>query len=164
MIRLCALLTLLSCQNQVIAAVECGVAASPLSFGIYEHLNPFSTTSQATILVGCQEQALLGLGSTLVTYSVSLDGGNTGDVSNRAMSGSTHQLHYNLYRNSSHTLVWGDQPGEQTLGAMDVPSCLLNLSGCTLVTKTYEVYGRIPAGQSIAAGIYSDTITVTVTY
>jgi spore coat protein U-like protein len=63
-----------------------------------------------------------------------------------------------LYTTAAYSNVWGDGSGSTTLvngGAL--------LSIGTNETD-YTVYGRIPAGQDSAAGIFMDTIVVTLNY
>jgi spore coat protein U-like protein len=61
-------------------------------------------------------------------------------------------LGYQLYRNSSRTQVWGTGANAQQVqllqaGAGNIP-----------------VYGSIPGGQAAAAGSYTDTVNVTLTF
>jgi len=63
-------------------------------------------------------------------------------------------LAYNLYLDSTRLTIWGDGTGGTgTFSGMGTGSDV----GTT-------VYGRIPAGQNVAVGTYSDLITVTVTF
>ncbi len=144
------------------AFATCGISAQALNFGNYDHLHPFANLSQTTITVSCQENVLIGLGDTVI-YAISLDGGSSGDTSNRALVQGGDNLYYNLYSEPTRTLVWGEDIGSQVGGVLAVPLCLLGL-GCAVVSAPHIAYGRIPAGQSVSAGSYSDTITVTVTY
>jgi spore coat protein U-like protein len=66
------------------------------------------------------------------------------------------QLSYNIYTTSGYSAIWGDGTGGTVTQSF---SALLSLG-----TVTYATYGRIPAGQYIAAGSYGDSITVTLMY
>jgi spore coat protein U-like protein len=82
---------------------------------------------------------------------VSLSSG-VGTFAARQMRSGAQSLVYNLYLDASHLSIWGDgSPG----------TSLLSLSG---TGGNYTVYGRIPAGQNVLVGGYSDTITVTLIF
>jgi spore coat protein U-like protein len=76
-------------------------------------------------------------------------------VSNRSMTltGGITLLKYDLLRGSYTGSNWG-----QTIGTDTVTG-----SGTGFV-QSLIVYGKIPAGQSVAQGTYTDTITATITY
>jgi spore coat protein U-like protein len=67
--------------------------------------------------------------------------------------GGTGRLGYDLYTNAGRSTVWGCT----TTNDVDVTS---TSSAANVMT----VYGRIPAGQDVATGSYSDTVVVTVTF
>lgn len=103
-----------------------------------------------TIAVTCT----LGVAS----YNIGLGAGNgTGaTTSARKMTSLTTAtpLNYELYRDSGRTQNWGNNAGVDTL---DVTSPAL--------IATYNVYGRIPAGQgTVAVGAYVDSVQVTLNY
>jgi spore coat protein U-like protein len=80
--------------------------------------------------------------------------GSSNTFNSREMRRGVDVLQYNLYRDASRTVIWG------------------NLSGGTSVYYDYglannrdttvTVYGRIPAGQDVSAGAYSDTVTIEI--
>jgi spore coat protein U-like protein len=70
--------------------------------------------------------------------------------------GSSH-LNYNLYLDSAYTQIWGDGTGG-TVTKSD------NIGGLLGSSISYTVYGRLPGGQNVPAGVYSDTVFVTVIY
>jgi spore coat protein U-like protein len=121
---------------------NCVVSASPLAFGNYSSLQLDATT---TVTVTC---------TSGTTYNVGLDAGvgSGATVATRRMSG-VGTLNYTLYSDSSRTTVFGNTVGTNTVAATG--------SGAA---QPLTVYGRIPGGQYPAAGNYTDTITVTVTY
>jgi spore coat protein U-like protein len=82
------------------------------------------------------------------SFTVSLSSGN-GTIADRRMIGGAAQLSYNLYKDSSRVVIWGD-------GAGGVSSIGTNVD--------LPVYGRIPASQNVPANVYLDAITVTVTF
>jgi len=70
-------------------------------------------------------------------------------------SGGTETLRYELHRDVTHLLPW--DVGLNALGGL----YLLNQFGAW--QRTY-VNGRIPAGQSVRSGSYSDAPAVIITY
>ncbi|MBB72431.1 MAG: spore coat protein [Legionellales bacterium] len=126
---------------------SCSVSANNLSFGSYEPTGITNLDETTTISVTCT------LGTV---YNTGLDAG-TGSgatVTTRKMTSGSDLLNYSLYSNVTHTTVWGDTVGVNTMPGVGTGSA-----------QNLTVYGRIPSGQSsVPAGSYSDTITVTVTY
>lgn len=139
-------------QFQVSATVldSCLVAATNLVFGSYAPSsgNVLNATSvvTATCTAGTDYEIALDTGS---------NGSNSGTITTRAMaSESSNYLNYELYLDESRSTVWGDVSSGNTV---QNTSALLGVN-------THTVYGQIPADQYVPAGLYSDTIQVTVTY
>jgi len=145
-------LTLLMSGGQV-QALTCSASVPTLAFGSYSGTLGLATDSQTTLTVTCSS-----LVSILVSYTISLSSGNSGNASARELRQSGHALQYNLYSDALRTVVWGS-------GASAVSdSFLLSILGIG-VDRLYPIYGRIPGGQTnVSAGSYSDNITVTVAY
>jgi spore coat protein U-like protein len=125
------------------------VSATTLNFGVYDPEAASSDKSTGTITLQCT----IGL---LPSFNVALSTGGSGSYAMRQLANGSSVLAYNLYADSSHTMVWGDGTGGTT---MDSFSGLISL-GAT----NFTVYGRAPKGQYPAPGSFTDTITVTVTY
>lgn len=122
----------------------CIVAATPIAFGNYTSTQ---TDNTGTVVASC---------TAGTPYNISLDPGTgTGaSTGNRMMTGpSAATLHYSLYSNSGRTTNWGNVIGTDTVSG----------TGNGLA-QTLTVYGRIPASQLSAPGVYTDTVTVTLTY
>lgn len=122
----------------------CSVSAGTHAFGTYTGAQ-LDTTS--TVSVTC---------TSLSAYTVALDvgTGSGASVTTRKMTGSSSgTLNYSLYQDTTRLVVWGTVAG--LADVVGVGSGALQL---------LTVYGRIPSGQSPAAGSYTDTITVTVAY
>lgn len=132
---------------QVTATVDpsCVVSATTLAFGTYTPGTAKPGTS--TVSVTC---------TNLTSYSVGLDAGaGTGaSIATRIMNSSANTLNYSLYQDSGHATVWGNTVGTNTPAA----------STGSGAQQDITVYGLIPSAQTPAAGSYSDTINVTVTY
>lgn len=141
-------------------ALLCGTVLDPLnvsatgvSFGNYTATNPAATTASGTITVSC---GLLGV-DLLPGFTVSLSTGSGGSFVPRTLVGGAGTLAYNLYTDATHGTVWGDGSGATLSQSFD--SGLLHLG-----SYDFTVFGAVPAGQFVSAGVYSDTIIVTVTY
>jgi spore coat protein U-like protein len=131
-------------------ANSCIVAALPLAFPTYLPTSATATTGSTTLNVTCT------LGAP---YTVALSNGSgtgadpTAGASGRKMTGpSSALLAYNLYQDAAFSQAWG------STGAF------LSSGTGTGLLAALTVYGRIPASQTAAAGAYTDTINVTVTF
>ncbi|PKA43775.1 spore coat protein U [Rhizobium sullae] len=90
------------------------------------------------------------------TYNVGLSAGAGADATTavRRMTGpAAATLDYTLYRDTARTQLWGVTIGTDTVagtGNGDV--------------QNLTVYGRVPPQVTPAAGVYTDTVAITVTY
>lgn len=135
-------------------ALTCSLSAVATSFGIYAPFSAVPLDSVGSVTVTCEN-----LVSLLVSYSVQLSPGSSGSYTPRRLNGPGYQLDYNLYTNAARSGVWGDGSG-----ATNTVNDGYLLGALFPVVRSYNVYGRIPAGQNVAPGSYSDTITVTINY
>ncbi len=122
----------------------CTITTTNLAFGPYSGVQVDGTS---TLSATC---------STNTPYNIGLNaGGATGaTVTTRAMKGpATDVLHYSLFRDSARSLNWGSTIGTDTVASTG-----------TGAVQPFTVFGRIPAGQFVQSGAYSDTITVTLTF
>jgi len=129
---------------QVTVQEACSIAGTTIDFGTY---------------TGGQQAALDAQGA--ITYSscaagtltIALDGGTVGTVAARKMgNGNGSNIDYQLYRNSARSQIWGTGGDAQQIVLLESGS------------GSVPVYGRIGAGQSVAAGTYTDTVNVTLTF
>lgn len=88
-------------------------------------------------------------------WNVSLDNGrNAAGGSRRMRLGTSNSyVRYELYRDPARSLRWGTTPGSDTASGTG-----------TGAAQSLTVHGRVPGGQAVPAGNYSDVVTVTVTY
>jgi spore coat protein U-like protein len=122
-----------------------------MAFGNYNAASPTAATANATITVACVNPA-----NDLDPFTIALSKGSSATYSPRTLTSGANTLNYNIYTTSGFTSIWGDGTG----GTVTV-----NYNGAGNPNSlTYTAYGRVPAGQYVAAGSYADTITVTVTY
>jgi spore coat protein U-like protein len=137
---LCAGLGLLGAATA--GAATCVLAAVGVVFGNYGTLSNTALDGTGVVTVTC-----------LLTdsYTITLSSGN-GTLLQREMLSGTNVLNYNLYTDTARTLIWGD-----------------GTSGTSIVSgsgtlATYSIYGLIPGGQNVPAGIYSDSLVVTLNF
>jgi spore coat protein U-like protein len=123
-------------------AATCSLSVQPLSFGNYDFQSTQDLASVGHVIVTCDVSS---------SFTIALSPG-AGTFTARTMQSGVHRLNYNLYTDPTRTMVWGDGSGGSTV---------LNGNGM-LVDQT--VYGKVPAGQNPYIGIYSDAITVTLTF
>lgn len=124
----------------------CGVIATPLIFGNYNPSSSSDLDAVNTATVTCT------IGTS---YNIGLDAG-TGSgatVTTRKMTSSSNLLNYSLYQDAARTTIWGTTIGTNTISAT-----------AGLLPTVHNIYGRILKEQSVPSGLYSDTITVTITY
>jgi spore coat protein U-like protein len=136
-------------------ASSCTVGTSNLDFG-----TPTSAAIQAgnvdatgSVSVNCTTgspyKVALGTGAgTGATVAVRVMTSSAG--TNPVTSVST--LTYSIYTDSSHGTVWGTADSATVAGTG---------SG---VAQSIPAYGRIISPQTVRAGVYADTVAVTVTY
>lgn len=121
---------------------DCQITAQDMNFGTY------SSASAATASTPLNLRCTPGSAAT-----ISLDGGSSGNPQARHMTGPAN-LNYQLYRDAAL------QDPINTGGA----AFQLQGSENTGQTVVYTVHGQIPAGQTVPAGNFVDTIRVTVQY
>jgi spore coat protein U-like protein len=152
-LRLLALVLAIAAPSSALAAPKCNgggnpaqVTATNLSFGNYNAASPTATTANATITVSCVDPA-----RDLPAFTVALSVASNP----RQLTSGANTLNYNIFTTSAYTTVWGDG----TNGTVTQSHV-----GGALNSFSYTAYGRIPAGQFVPTGSYTQTITVTVTY
>lgn len=88
-------------------------------------------------------------------YNIGLDAGigSGATVAARKMTNGGSTITYSLYSDSGRTTVWGSTIGTNTVSSTGNGSA-----------QSFTVYGRVPAQSTPAPAVYTDTVTVTVTY
>jgi len=132
---------------RIVIQAACTVATpSNLDFGTQGVLA--GNTDQTTaISVTC---------TNTLPYSVSLNAGAGSGATTtvRRMTGpASATINYAIYRNAARSQVWGNTIGTNTVAGTGNGSA-----------QSITVYGRVPAQTTPAAGTYTDTVGVTVTY
>lgn len=124
----------------------CEVIAQDLDFGTYDSASSSPADAQSNIEVTCTPGADYDIGLSAGT-------GTGATVSDRSMLNGAVELNYGLYSDAARTTNWGNTVNTDTVEGTGDGTAI-----------DHTVYGRIPAGQYVAAGSYSDTIDVSVTY
>ena len=92
--------------------------------------------------------------------SISLDTGANAAGNQRRMQGpsggSSAFLNYDLYSDSGRTTLWGN-------GSNGASSLAISTSS-NAAERTFTVYGRVPKGQDVNVGSFTDTVQVTVNF
>ena len=121
-------------------------SATDLAFGSQGVLSA-NVDAQSTISVQC---------TNTTPYTVGINAGNGAGatVAARRMTGpAAATVTYSVYRDAARSLVWGTTIGTDTLAGTGDGT-----------PQPITVYGRVPSQTTPAAGGYTDTLTVTVTY
>jgi spore coat protein U-like protein len=124
--------------------LSCSVSASAMNLGTYT--GTLSLPGATPLKVACP---------ILNSYNVGLNAGvgAGATTTTRKMTGpSSATLTYQLFQDSSRTTNWGNTVGTDTVAGTGSGS-----------SQTINVYPQAAAGQYVAPGTYTDTITVRVT-
>ncbi|BCX17722.1 MAG: hypothetical protein KatS3mg117_1404 [Geminicoccaceae bacterium] len=122
---------------------NCSLSGGTLAFGTYVSGQTTNLDVQGSInYVNCAPGN--------ITFE--LDNGANANGTQRRMKSGNNFLNYEIYRTSARNSRWGT--------GQDAVQLQLLQGG----NGSVAVYGRIPAGQTVPAGSYSDTVTVTMTF
>ncbi|HUP65850.1 MAG TPA: spore coat U domain-containing protein [Thermoanaerobaculia bacterium] len=139
--------TTLTVTSEVIP--ECQTSSAALSFGTYQSIGQHATSpldTSTTLNVLCTRGAVATIGMSLGNYP-------TGSARQMRSPGGDF-LGYGLFSNSAMSSIWTTT---STVSRTST-SMLMPLGG------GISIYGRIPAGQDVAAGSYQDTVQAIVNY
>ena len=126
--------------------LNCQISTLPVAFGDYNVLSATPKTTTGSVTYQCT------LGVNII---VTLSRGSSAAFNPRTMKNGAETLNYNLYREATYQTIWGDGTG-----GTQAYSALATL----LVPVTVTVYARVPAGQNVAAGAYSDAVVATIVF
>lgn len=137
-------------------AASCNVVSTTdIAFGAYDPADVnFATALDGTgsITVRCVRGVVADVA---LDQGLFAGAGSTCAAPLRQMSdGGVERLGYDIYQDAARTTAWGcAAANDQTFTAAS-PS----------TPTTLTTYGRVPPGQDVAIGSYSDTVTVTATF
>jgi len=124
-------------------AASCTVSTVSINFGTYNVYTTTNTVSTGQVKVVCNPLT--------APYTVALNGGTYGTITQRKQGSGSNTLLYNLYSDPARTVLWGDGSTNGTTVSSSSSTPL-------------NVYGSIPALQNVSVGSYSDNVSVTVTF
>lgn len=127
----------------------CTISTTAVNFGTYNVFATSADDATGQITYRCTSPR-----PPLVT--IQLDKGGAPSFNPRQMSRGSEKLNYNLYRDSTRSTIWGDGTGGTQAYSRTSPPLNSNIN--------LPVYGRIPAGQDVSAGAYSNTVTATISF
>ena len=135
-------------------ANNCTISTGALAFGGYDPVATNASTAldgTGTVTIACTKGA-----STTIGLDTGTHAGNASGTT-RAMSdgaGTPSYLSYELYQDSSRSTVWTNSGG-----GLYTPA-----AAPSKAARSYTVYGRVPSGQDVPAGSFTDTVTATVNF
>jgi spore coat protein U-like protein len=127
----------------------CTFSTVGVNFGNYNVFSAGALTANGTVTYRC-----LGVGGESIT--IDLSQGTAPSFNPRTMSQSGEVLNYNLYLDAAATQIWGNgTAGSQRYGPLVPPNNQ---------TVNVTIFGRIPPGQDVTVGSYTDTIIATINF
>jgi spore coat protein U-like protein len=117
-------------------------------FGNYSVYGALPVDTTGRVRINCN-----GAANSVI---VDLSDGNAFSFTPRYMLKGIEQLTYNLFLDSTRTTIWGNNTGGTSHYGPTNPPNNTNVN--------ITIYGRIPAGQDVSAGSYTDSITATVNF
>ena len=139
---------------QINITAACSIDVSTLDFG----------SNAGTALLGGNLNATTSVSVTCTSgspYSIGVNNGSNASSGQRRMINGANYISYNLYTDSGHANAWTTASNSTTCTTSN--SCLLGTgNGSAQLTS---IYGVVPSvATAPAAGNYSDSVTMTVTY
>lgn len=124
-------------------ANNCTITTNPIAFGGYDPIVSHATSpldAAGAVTLTCTKGAVTTVG---------LDTGANADAGTRRLAAGSSFLTYELYQDASRSTVWGSS-GAALYNSGTAPS---------KDARTFQVHGRLSAGQDVPAGAYTDTVT-----
>ena len=133
----------------VVVDNACQISTTNVAFPVYAPLGANATTPDdstagsvtITCTTGTSGHITVGQGSNWTGSQARMFNG----------TGNTY-LPYTISQDSSHSVVWDSITGMAIPAAPDG------------TPRVYTVYGRIPAGQNVTGGTYTDTVVVSMLF
>lgn len=148
-ILLATLALLPSTSHALLTIGSCTFTNNDILFGNYSPLQPNDIKTPTQFTLAC------GLVALLQNVEVTFSAGQSNNMTARRMVSGSHTLAYNLFKDAAYTQILGDGSNNTTTLSASI---LLGLGN----QYNWTVYAKLPAGQAIPAGTYSDTLVVTV--
>jgi spore coat protein U-like protein len=148
LVGLVVLVGILHASEASAQSPSCTISATSVNFGNYNEFNGTNLDSTGRITYRCN--------ATAANITIGLTKGLSSTFNPRLMSKGAEVLGYNLYRNAARTNIWGDGTSGTAVYTRANPPNNSNVN--------VTVYGRVPAGQDVSAGTFSDTVTAVINF
>jgi spore coat protein U-like protein len=129
------------------ASAQCTIAAATFAFGTYDVFVATNLDSIGTLTINCAANA-----NIRVSMGPSATSGNITNRQLRIVSG-TDRLSYNIFLDTARAVIFGD-------GVTGSAGTAFVRRGVPFIP---QIFGRIPAGQDVGAGSYTDQVILTIT-
>jgi spore coat protein U-like protein len=133
-------------------SANCTISTTAVAFGEYDPV----VTNASTVLDASGKVSITCTNGAPVTIALGQGpdpvAGSTDAVPVRRMKAGANYLNYQLYTEVTHTTVWGNDTSSD-----------VGTNG-TGANQDITVYGRVPAGQNVPTGSYTDTVVATITF
>lgn len=141
-------------------AASCSLnTGTPVAFGTYDPGSATPLDGQGAVVVECN-----GNGNN-AWIAISLNAGLWGTFADRRMANGADRLSYNLYTDVNRTILFNNGTTVSCrAGDTSNPPCIGEDPQGGRLRATRPIFGRIPPGQNVGAGIYNDTVTITITF
>jgi spore coat protein U-like protein len=150
---LCTFALMAAAPQGARAAISCSIS-SPGWTTSYMTTATTATTGASTVSIDCTRATT---DPSTQTYTLAANNGlQPKGQTNQAISGAS-LIKYNEYQNAALSLAWGSG-GNRTFAGT------INFGASTTASAIVTYYYGIPALQNVAAGVYTDTVTMTLTY
>ena len=139
---------------QITITAACNINASTLDFGSNAGtaLLAGNLTASTTVSVTCTNGS---------PYSIGMNNGANASGSQRRMINGANFISYDLYTDAGHANAWTTASNSTTCTSAN--SCALGTGNGS--AQSTNIYGVVPSvAVAPAAGSYSDSVTMTVTY
>jgi spore coat protein U-like protein len=130
------------------ARAACSLTVGGIAFGVYDVYQVAPTDSTGTITYRC--------GNTDKDIRISISRGSSPTFAPRELRSGSEMLAYNLFLDAAFTQIWGDGTGGTGTYFIHNPRNNVDID--------LTVFSRLPPGQDVAPGGYSDTVVVTLDY
>ncbi|WP_443628742.1 Csu type fimbrial protein [Candidatus Njordibacter sp. Uisw_002] len=133
----------------VSVAHSCSIDSNPMAFGTYDGNASTALEAKATVVSTCTSGA-----AALITMSAGASAGSGSAEApvRRMTAGAGKYLVYQVYSDVARGTVWGNT---------DPTGVALTGTG---VSQTLTAYGSVPPAQLVAQGVYTDQLSITITY
>lgn len=150
-LKLLACFALMACGSAQ-ATITCTLTSNGFS-SFYDPVSPTQNVTSASVTITCTRSNKND--STRRTFTITANNGlNATGTQNRARLSGVNYINYDIHSNSTCSSPW---QGNTTLGG----TVNFTSNNDYVQSQIVNFWGCIPAGQNVAAGTYTDTVTMT---